>query len=78
MLHTLKIHRNYYEELVAGNKTFELRWNDRNFQKGDILEFYDTETLVVHKQKFEILSVFSSLPCLGLKEGWVILSLKLI
>lgn len=35
--HDLKIHREHYNNVRAGTKTFEIRKNDRAFQKGDIV-----------------------------------------
>lgn len=34
-IHLLKIRRFYLEQIIAGNKTFEIRKNDRDFQVGD-------------------------------------------
>lgn len=36
--HDLKILPKYYRDIEKGLKTFEVRFNDRNFQVGDILE----------------------------------------
>lgn len=36
--HTLKILPKYYRAIERGKKTFEVRFNDRNFQEGDMLE----------------------------------------
>jgi hypothetical protein len=36
--HTLKVEPPYFEALVSGAKTFEVRKNDRAFQRGDVLE----------------------------------------
>lgn len=35
--HLLKTWRPYYGEVVKGNKTFEVRKADRNFEKGDLI-----------------------------------------
>ena len=37
MIHQLKIFTNYFEEVIIGRKTFELRLNDRLFKEGDFL-----------------------------------------
>lgn len=37
MIHELKILPQYFKEVVNGNKNFEVRKNDRNFKKGDLL-----------------------------------------
>lgn len=41
--HELKVWKQFYPELQAGTKTFEVRINDRNYQVGDmlILQEYD-------------------------------------
>lgn len=36
-VHELKIFPQYFEEVLNGNKTFELRKDDRGFEVGDIL-----------------------------------------
>lgn len=43
MKHELKIHMTHYKRVLAGTKTFEIRDNDRSFQKGDevILRAFD-------------------------------------
>jgi len=37
MVHQLKIKQEYFEDVVSGRKTFEVRKNDRNFRVGDFL-----------------------------------------
>ena len=44
MIHELKILPEYFEPVIKGEKTFEIRVNDRNFKKGDYLalnEYYN-------------------------------------
>lgn len=36
-VHELKTWKQYFEEVFMGRKTFEIRKNDRNFKRGDIL-----------------------------------------
>lgn len=36
-IHDLKILPEYFESIIAGDKTFEVRLNDRNYKKGDLL-----------------------------------------
>ena len=37
--HTLKIKDKYWKRIYSGEKTFEVRKNDRDFQKGDLVQF---------------------------------------
>ena len=36
-VHRLKTWPNYFDAVVSGEKTFEVRRDDRGFQKGDVL-----------------------------------------
>ena len=38
-LHNLKIKEEYFEAILQGRKTFELRKNDRDYQVGDLIHF---------------------------------------
>ena len=40
-LHILKIRQNYFEDILVGVKTFELRKNDRDYKVGDLIHFVD-------------------------------------
>lgn len=46
MIHELKISPCYFADVISGNKTFELRKNDRFFQVGDLLALneFDSKT----------------------------------
>ena len=39
MTHNLKIKKQYADRVVTGEKPFEVRINDRDYQTGDILRF---------------------------------------
>jgi len=36
--HNIKIRQEYARRILDGEKTFEVRYNDRDYQRGDILE----------------------------------------
>lgn len=38
MLHKLKIRPKFFKAVISGEKTFEIRRNDRNFKVGDRIE----------------------------------------
>ena len=77
--HELKILPEYFEPVLTGDKTFELRMDDRNFQVGDILvlkewdsykqSFTSRETKRVVKYKYTGKDSF------GLSKGFCILAL---
>lgn len=37
MIHELKINPDYFKAVISGEKSFEIRKNDRPFHKGDLL-----------------------------------------
>lgn len=39
-MHHIKIYPEHYENVSVGTKTFEIRNNDRAYQKGDIVHLY--------------------------------------
>lgn len=42
MLHEIKIDRPYFASVLYGEKTFEIRYNDRGYQKGDEVVLQET------------------------------------
>lgn len=76
MTHALKIKSMYLDEIVNGNKLFEVRKNDRNFQKGDILvlQAYDNEKYLGKEIEVEITYVLKGFE--ALKDGYVVLGIK--
>lgn len=76
--HHLKIRKQYADEVAAGNKLFEIRKNDRNFQKGDIVQFavIDTEELhILDRRAYEITYVLTDFPT-GLKKGYAVIGIR--
>ena len=43
MIHHLKIGPKYYSDIKEGYKTFEIRFNDRDFKEGDVLQLQEFE-----------------------------------
>lgn len=39
MIHEIKIHEKYADRIITGEKTFEVRINDRDYQVGDLIRF---------------------------------------
>lgn len=42
-MHILKLKNNYYDAVMNGNKSAELRVNDRDFNCGDLIHFTDVD-----------------------------------
>ena len=72
MLHLLRIESNYFSNLDTGSKKCEIRYNDRDYQLGDVLQFRINGGCKEDLQ-FKITHIHSGL---GMKEGYVVLSLE--
>lgn len=79
-LHELKIATEYYHRVCSGQKTFEIRKNDRDYQVGDVLLMreYDPKGKVyidyspaLHAKVVYISTAF-------LQEGYCVLGIELI
>ena len=83
MLHRLKIERCFADAILSGEKTFEIRKNDRGFQNGDTIQFlvYNVYGTVkdydpwhdLHKKFYRITYILSGW---GLEPGYVALAIK--
>lgn len=78
-VHELKIEKEYLSNLYNGVKRSEIRFNDRDYQKGDILKFHNTTRRVTVGDPefhlcFRITHIHSGL---GLKENYVCLSVEI-
>jgi len=79
MIHKLKIEPPYFQAVVDGQKTFEIRFNDRGYQAGDevILREYDP-TGVIESHKFtgrEEKYKIGYVTAYAQKDNWVVFSL---
>ena len=82
MKHVLKIKQFYIDSILEGIKNFEIRLNDRGFQKGDLIRFQAvTNDFIptsisgspINRRVYEITYVHSGL---GLKENYVVFGIK--
>jgi hypothetical protein len=86
--HELKCRWQYFDAILAGDKTFEVRKDDRAFQRGDILELTRTDFTgrieyypgtesphEIPKIRLEITYVYNG-GAGGLQPGYVVLGLK--
>ena len=81
-VHILKINEEYADSVLFGDTNFEVRINDRGFQKGDIVKFIpiykiDSCEIMTHplqKKEYEITYVLGSFR--GLADGYVAFGIK--
>lgn len=81
MTHALKTWPQYFKDIASGEKTFELRKDDRPFQVGDILllqEWGGTESAgYTGKEETRIISyILRDASALGLKKDYCIIGFK--
>lgn len=74
IIHELKILPEYFEAVVSGNKRFEIRKNDRNYKKGDILrlnEYQDGQyTGDVYVAEITYITNYAQ------QDGYIVLGIK--
>lgn len=78
MTHNLKILKPYFEAVAAGDKTFELRKDDRPYKTGDTIilnEIGAGNVPTGRKIKKKIGCILRDCPEYGLFRGYCILSL---
>lgn len=78
-IHRLKLHEAYAEEVSSGRKKAEIRFNDRDYQKGDLLFFtclHDHGLGRTELGPYEITHVLHGHTDYGLSEDYVILSIQ--
>ncbi len=79
IIHRLKILDIFADDILEGNKTFELRYNDRNYQKGDLIRFVVVDKggyVSRHPLGRELFQIIYFLEGWGLKDGYVALGIQ--
>ena len=77
-IHELKTWKEYFEEVFMGRKTFEVRKNDRNFQKGDILilkEWDNEKQEYTGRQMARAVSYILTGGQFGVEAGFVVMAI---
>ena len=74
--HTLKIRKIYAMSVLYGQKTFEIRENDRDFQVGDHVKFIVVDDDMEMTDEYEITYVLKDVPQYGLKKGYCVFTIK--
>lgn len=73
--HELKIETAYYHQVVNGNKPFEIRFNDRAFQKSDIVFLKAFEKGNYRTDLPPIKATISYVTNYAQREGWCVFGL---
>ena len=78
IVHELKIWEAYFREVKKGNKTFEVRLNDRNFQVGDflLLKEYDPDLEIYSGSEILCKVTYILDSPIYLKSGYIIMAIK--
>lgn len=78
--HYLKILQGAADLIVSGEKTFELRENDRFYQKGDAVHFTavdrEYKPLSIHPVNQKYYEITCVVHGYGLKDGYVVFGIK--
>lgn len=75
--HELKIEKKYLVEIKKGNKTFEIRKNDRDFKVGDTFKLHEFTDGKFVEFSFEY-GVITYVTDYEQKEGYVVFSFRLV
>lgn len=79
MIHHIKLSEFYAEAVLSGEKCFEIRYNDRGYQKGDRVVFQTVDedgTPTIHQVSREIFVITYVVHGYGLKDGWCVFGIK--
>lgn len=75
----MKLKEDFCNPVFYGDKTFEVRENDRGFQTGDYIKFIPIDSSGLefrHAVKDKIYEITYILSGWGIKEGYVVLGIK--
>lgn len=79
MTHELKTWPQYYDSIISGDKTFEVRKADRTFSVGDtlVLQCYDPDVAAYMGQQIEVeVTYILCGGAFGIKDGFVVMGIK--
>lgn len=77
--HQLKVWPEFFGPLSTGEKTFEVRKDDRGFRVGDVLELREFSVLDGFSEKEPLRRIVTYLlagPAFGIERGFCVMGLK--
>jgi len=81
-VHRIKLREEYADAVYSGEKTFEIRYNDRGYQKGDEIIFKVIDGCgisvnhALNHVLFEITYLIHGIHGFGLKEDWCVFAIR--
>ena len=77
-IHKIELDIAFCDAVLSGEKSFEVRLNDRGYQKGDRIKFLSVEHSLhayheIEKHEYEITYVLNGW---GIKNGYVVFGIK--
>lgn len=75
-VHRLKIHPEYFDAVLKGEKTFEIRKNDRNYQVGDFLILQEFDPVTNEYTGEEVERRITYITAYAQQDNYVVLAIK--
>lgn len=75
MIHELKLETSYFDAVLTGRKTFEIRFNDRDYKVDDILVLNEWDRLSEAFTGREVMKRVTYLTNYAQKDGYVVMSI---
>ena len=79
MTHHIKLSWHYADAVLSGQKNFEIRYNDRGYQRGDKVQFTvvdDSKIRVYHPLDDKIYIITYLVHGYGLEKDWCVFGIK--
>ena len=78
--HDLKIKQKYFDRIMFGGKSFEVRLNDRDYQVGDTIQFdvYEDNSNKLSSSPTQMFGIKYIHSGLGMLDNYVVLSIDFI
>ena len=78
MTHKIKILKQFADTVLSGEKSFEVRHNDRGYQKGDNVEFQvmDGDHAISHPLNDRVFEITYVLSGWGIEKDYVVFGIK--
>ena len=75
MTHEIKIDRQYYTRVLSREKLFDIRYDDRGYQKGDEVILNEIYSDTKHETGRKLYAIIGFVCSYQQKEGFVVFSL---